>query len=49
MYAYAASADEQDIEPKLSNERVVFVIEQGEIEFAFFPEVIIQDPSMQHD
>lgn len=28
-----------DIQPKISNERVVFQLEQGDVEFAFFPEV----------
>lgn len=29
----------EDMVPKLSHERVVFQIAQGDIEFAFFPEV----------
>ena len=33
-------------EPKLSEERVVFQIPQGDIEFAFFPEVCAQRSSM---
>ncbi|MEW5318760.1 MAG: hypothetical protein WDW38_009954 [Sanguina aurantia] len=28
-----------DSQPKISNERVVFQLEQGDVEFAFFPEV----------
>ena len=30
-------------EPKISAERVVFQIAQGDIEFAFFPEVMVHD------
>lgn len=37
--AHAAEMTGAEIEPKLSEERVVFQLEQGNIEFAFFPEV----------